>query len=179
MSAIKFEAKLEEINGVALVRLPEAASKQLSSRGINMVKGTVNKTPIETILEPDGIKGHWLEVTKTMLAETKVKVGDTLNLELESTTKWIEPKLPKDLEIELKSDKIALQTWGEVTSMARWEWIRWVRSTHNPETRKKRIGVAMSKLSKGNKRPCCFNSATCTIPEVAENSKYGWVLRHS
>jgi hypothetical protein len=61
--------------------------------------------------------------------------------------------------------------------MAHHEWIRWIRSTHNPETRAKRIVVSMSKLNKGMKRPCCFNTAICTIPEVSQNSKYGWILR--
>jgi hypothetical protein len=53
--------------------------------------------------------------------------------------------------------------------MARWEWIRWIGATNNTETRQRRIEVALSKLSHGERRPCCFNRSMCCIPEVSQN----------
>lgn len=59
--------------------------------------------------------------------------------------------------------------WKRVTPIARWDWIRWIQSTKNPQTRKKRIDVEFSKLSKGMKRPCCFNRSMCCDPYVSKN----------
>jgi hypothetical protein len=55
--------------------------------------------------------------------------------------------------------------------MARWEWVRWVNETKNPTTRERRVEVSISKLSSGKRRPCCFNLAGCTDPELSKNGK--------
>jgi uncharacterized protein YdeI (YjbR/CyaY-like superfamily) len=174
---LTFTSAIEEINSFKFIRVPLEISKQLPSRSLTMIKGSINNTNIQTVLEPDGKKSHLLELTLDMLNNSKSKVGEEVNLEIEVSKDWIEPTIPDDLVEELKSDKIADTTWSLITPMARWEWIRWIRSTHNAGTRAKRISVAMSKLSKGDRRPCCFNTGSCTIPEVSENSNYGWVLR--
>lgn len=44
-----------------------------------------------------------------------------------------------------------------------------VRATKQPETRRRRIEVACSKLTAGTRRPCCFNRSACTVPEVSQN----------
>jgi hypothetical protein len=174
---LTFASTIEEINSFKFIRIPLEISKQLPSRSLTMIEGRINNTNIETVLEPDGKKSHLLELTLDMLKHSKLKVGEEVNLEIEVSKGWIEPKIPDDLVKELQSDTIAYTTWSLITPMARWEWIRWIRSTHNSGTRSKRIRVAMSKLSKGDRRPCCFNTGSCTIPEVSENSNYGWVLR--
>ena len=43
-----------------------------------------------------------------------------------------------------------------------------IRATHNPETRSRRIEVALSKIKAGERRPCCFNRNQCTEPEVSK-----------
>ncbi len=49
-----------------------------------------------------------------------------------------------------------------------WDWIRWIRSINNPETRAKRIVVAASKMKSGMRNPCCFNRSACTDSEVSK-----------
>ena len=56
-----------------------------------------------------------------------------------------------------------------INAKSRWEWLRWIRSTLNPETRSKRIKVAASKLENGAKTPCCFDTARCTVPDVSKS----------
>ena len=58
-----------------------------------------------------------------------------------------------------------------ITPMARWEWVRWVNATKNPDTRKRRVEVSISKMSHGKRRPCCFDLASCTDPELSKNGK--------
>ncbi|HZT95485.1 MAG TPA: YdeI/OmpD-associated family protein, partial [Chloroflexota bacterium] len=60
---------------------------------------------------------------------------------------------------------------NEITPMARWEWVRWVNATRNPDTRRRRVEVTISKMSNGKRRPCCFNLAACTDPELSKNGR--------
>ena len=53
--------------------------------------------------------------------------------------------------------------------MARWEWVRWINATRNLATRERRVEVAVSKLRSGKRRPCCFDLASCTDPELSKN----------
>jgi hypothetical protein len=55
--------------------------------------------------------------------------------------------------------------------MARWEWVRWVKATRNPDTRSRRVEVTISKMQSGKRRPCCFDLAACTDPELARSGK--------
>jgi uncharacterized protein YdeI (YjbR/CyaY-like superfamily) len=77
--------------------------------------------------------------------------------------------VPADLNKALASDKQANALWVKITPMARWDWLRWIRSTKNPETRRRRVEVALSKLKADNRRPCCFNRNQCTEPEVSKS----------
>ena len=61
--------------------------------------------------------------------------------------------------------------WGDMTPMARWEWVCWVNATKNPDTRKRRGDVSISKMAGGNRRPRCFNLAACTDPDLRKNGK--------
>jgi hypothetical protein len=61
--------------------------------------------------------------------------------------------------------------WKDITPMARWEWVRWINATKNPDTRKRRVEVGISKLRSGKRRPCCFDLAACTDPDLSKNGK--------
>ena len=90
------------------------------------------------------------------------------DVEIETIKDWPEPDVPKDILDAVTTDEHIKSLWDDVTPMARWEWIRWIQGTNNPETRKKRIVVSVSKLLKGMRRPCCFNRASCTDPNVSK-----------
>lgn len=168
MSTIQFEAKLMKIDSWTLIRLPEKASAQLPSRGLIMVEGTINGLHIQTTLEPDGKGSHWFKVDTTMLKTVKTNADNTVTLALEPTKEWSEPDVPEDLKSALNDSQVNKQ-WLDITPLARWEWIRWIRATKQPETRKRRIEIACSKLKKGDRRPCCFNRNSCTEPDVSKN----------
>lgn len=178
MSEIKFQAKLFQLNSWTILKLPEDASSKLPSRGMIMVKGTLNGIPFKTLLEPDGRYGkgikpsHWFRPDKKLLEEAKAKDGDTVQVSLEPTKEWIEPVVPDDLKKALSSSPKAKALWEDITPMARWDWIRWVRAVKTAETREKHIRVALDKLNKGMRRPCCFNRNLCSEPLVSHN----WVL---
>jgi hypothetical protein len=87
---------------------------------------------------------------------------------------WPEPSVPPDLAAALAGAPQKIQDlWNEITPMARWEWVRWVNATKNPDTRTRRVEVSISKMQGGKRRPCCFNLSACTDPDL---SKHGRLL---
>ena len=172
MSTIRFESQLYKLKDWTILRLPEGASKQMPSRGQVAVKGTINGHELRTVLEPDGYWGHWIKVTDDLQKAAGVSAGDTVTLELEVTKEWPEPKVPEDFAKALASAPEKVQDkWKDITPMARWEWIRWVNSTGNVDTRDIRIEKSISKLNGKHRRPCCFNLAACTEPYVSKSGR--------
>ena len=64
--------------------------------------------------------------------------------------------LPDDLADALERNPAALTTWGDITPLARNEWICWVTSAKKAETRQKRIAWGCENLEAGKRRPCCW-----------------------
>jgi hypothetical protein len=90
-------------------------------------------------------------------------------LEIESSKDWPEPEVPADIKKGLAAASAKVkEIWKTTTPVARWDWIRWIQSTNNPETRANRIVVACSKMNAGEKRPCCFNRSACCVIEVSK-----------
>jgi hypothetical protein len=172
VSAIRFEATLQTIDKWTILRLPEKASEKLPSRGQVAVQGTIDGHEFQTVLEPDGCSGHWMRVDEKLQQTAAIGAGDTATLEIEPTGDWPEPDVPQDFETALVAAPQKIQDlWNDITPMARWEWVRWVNATGNPDTRRRRVEVSMSKMDSGKRRPCCFNLAACTSPDVSRNGK--------
>lgn len=143
-------------------------SRQLPSRGLVMVAGQLNNQSLVAPLEPDGRGSHFLSLDERLAKQYAVSAGRPVTFEFSVTQDWPEPSLPQELIRQLTDNQL-MATWHSLSVRARWEWLRWIRSTKNKATRDKRIGVAISKLSQGDRRPCCFNSASCTLAEIAKS----------
>jgi hypothetical protein len=169
---IRFDARLHTIEKSTILRLPEAASRKLPSRGQVAVEGTINGHGFQTVLEPDGNFGHWMRIDRDLRRAAALVAGDAATLELELLHDWPEPNVPKDLEAELAgaTQKIR-ELWQEITPMARWEWVRWVNATKDPDTRQRRVRVSILKMKSGKRRPCCFNLAGCTDPNLSKGGR--------
>ena len=143
-----------------------------------MVSGTMNGVPFKTMLEPDGRyapgqqSSHWFSPDQKLLDEAGAAAGDSVEVSMESTKEWIEPEVPEDLKRALSTSPKAEALWKDITPLARWDWIRWTRAVKTPETRQKHIEVALDKLNKDMRRPCCFNRNLCSEPSVSKN----WAL---
>ena len=170
-TSINFEAQLYNIDSWTILRLPEKASKKLSTRAMTIVDATINNSHFKTPLEPDGIGSHWFKFTKEMQETANAKSGDNVSITIEQTNNWPDPEMPDDLKIALEANPKCFETWEKITPNAKWDWIRWIRATKNEGTRAKRIEVALSKMKCGMRRPCCFNRNACTIMEVSKNGQ--------
>jgi hypothetical protein len=169
---IRFEATLYTLDTSTLLRLPEKASRTLPSRGQVAVEGTINGHEFQAVLEPDGTFGHWMRVDQKLQRGAGVSAGETASLEIAPRDEWPEPVVPRDLASALgAAPKKIQEIWDAITPMARWEWVRWVNATQNPETRKRRVEVSISKMQHGKRRPCCFDRASCTDPSLSRGGK--------
>jgi hypothetical protein len=169
MATIRFETTPLQIGDWTILRLPERASAKLPSRGLTLVEGTINGFRSKIVLEPDGRGSHWFKIDSGLREAAGIEAGSKVTIAVEPSKVWPEPEVPADLEKALASDPQANALWMTLTTMARWDWLRWIRATHNRETRSRRIEVALSKLKGGERRPCCFNRNLCTEPEVSKN----------
>jgi hypothetical protein len=172
VSTVRFDATLDTIDEWTISRLPKTASENLPSRGQVAVRGTINGHRFQTVLEPDGSSGHWMRIDGQLQQTAAISAGDIATLEIQPLKAWPEPDVPQDFETALAAAPQKIQDlWNEITPMARWEWIRWVNATKNPDTSKRRVEVSISKMAGGKRRPCCFNLAACTDPDLSKNGR--------
>lgn len=140
------------------LKLPKEASAKLPSRGQATVEGTFNGLPFQATLDPDGEGGHWLKVERTLREAAGAQAGDIVKLEVAPVTEEPEPTVPEDLRKALAAAPAkALKVWSDITPIARRDWIHWIVSAKQAETRARRIKNACSMLAAGKRRPCCFD----------------------
>src|SRR5207248_9288559 len=119
---------------------------------------TINSGKIQAVLDTDGKSGHWMRVDDKLQHAAGISAGDTAAPDIEVTKDWPEPSVPQDLATALAAAPQKIQNlWNEITPMARWEWVRWVNATKNPDTRTRRVDASISQLKSGKRRPSCFD----------------------
>jgi len=67
-----------------------------------------------------------------------------------------EPRVPADLRKVFAAARRAKVQWSELTPLARKDFIMWIHSAKQSDTRKRRIESIPSRLASGKRRPCCF-----------------------
>lgn len=161
---IRFKAKLlrpaetERADSWTFLILPKNASAKLPSRGMTAIEGTINGFAFQATLEPDGQKSHWLKVDRKLSEAARAEAGDIVTLEIAPAAKEPEPEVPADLKKALAAAAPkARALWSDITPIARRDWIQWITSVKQPETRVRRIKNACSMLAGGKRRPCCFD----------------------
>lgn len=174
-SKIRFSATLlrpAEKGTWTFLNLPKQASDKLPSRGQTTVEGTFNGAAFQATLEPDGQGGHWMKVDRKLRAAAGAEPGDVVALEVALVDEEPEPKVPVELRKALAAaPKKARDVWSDITPVARRDWIFWMTSAKQEETRARRITTACDMLAKGKRRPCCFDrsgmygkSLSCPTP---------------
>ena len=76
-SLISFTAELSAVDDTTLVRLPDDASERLPSRGQVAVHGSISGHDFETVVEPDGRRGHWIRVEDSLSRAVGLNPGDS------------------------------------------------------------------------------------------------------
>jgi hypothetical protein len=178
-SKIRFKAKLlrpaEAAKGSSwtFLVLPLNASAKLPPRGMTSGAGTLNGHPFRATLEPDGQKSHWLKVSRKLREAAGAEAGDMVSLEITAVEKEPEPQVPADLRRALASAPQARVVWSDITPVARRDWIHWIASAKQSETRARRVENTCKMLAAGKRRVCCFDrsgffSKSLCAPEAAD-----------
>jgi hypothetical protein len=175
---LRFEAQLFQQPKTAktdfqtLLNVPEWVSKQFRSRGMSKVEGTINGHPFRAALEPNTSGSHWLRVNKAMLKGAGAHAGDTVRLA--TLRPEPEPTVPADLWVALTASHEAKTLWDDLTTMGRRDWVRWIESAKQPETRTRRVTRTVEQLSRGKRRACCVNVygfMLCRIQEYEQTEE--------
>ena len=176
---IRFKAKLfrpaesEKGDSRTFLVLPKNASAKLPSRGMTAIEGTINGVPLQATLEPDGQKSHWLKLDRKLSQAARAEAGDFVTLEIAPAAEEPELEVPADVRKALAAAGPKTQTmWSDITPNARRDWIHWITSAKQPETRTRRIKNACSMLAAGKRRVCCFDrsgfySKSLSAPKAA------------
>jgi hypothetical protein len=136
------------------------------------VEGTLNGALFHLMAEPDGQKGHWLKVDRKLREAAGAKAGEVGTLEIAPAAEEPEPTVPAELRKALAAAPKARKLWADITTAARWDWIHWIASAKQAETRARRIKSACSMLGGGKRRVCCFDrsgfySKSLSAPKAA------------
>ncbi len=78
------------------------------------------------------------------------------NISHKSVRKEPELKVPIDLRRALAAAPKAAAQWSGLTPIARRDFISWIESAKQDETRKRRAESIPSRLASGKRRPCCY-----------------------
>jgi len=179
-TTIRFKAKLfrpaENKKGGdrwTFLVLPRNASAKLPSRGMTAIEGTINGFRFQAVLEPDGQKSHWLKVDRKIREAAGAEAGDVVTLEIAPAARELEPAIPADLKKALGAAAAKTRAvWSDITPNARRDWIHWIISAKQEETRTRRVKNACSMLAAGKRRVCCFDrsgfySKSLSAPKAA------------
>jgi hypothetical protein len=178
-TSIRFKAKLlrpaeiEKDGSWTFLVLPKNASAKLPSRGMTTIEGTINGVAFQAALEPDGQKSHWLKVDRKLSEAAGAKAGNVVRLEITPAAEELELEVPPDLRKALATAAPKVRAlWSDITPNARRDWIHWMTSAKQPETRARRIKNACSMLAAGKRRVCCFDrsgfySKSMSAPKAA------------
>ena len=147
----------------ALLPLPKSASAKLSMQEMTMIEGTINGFPFRAALEapPDGDERHCLRLSKALQDAAGANKEDTVTVEITRVGEEPECRMPADLRKALDGAPSAQASvlwaqWADITPMARRDWILWITSAKQEETRTRRIENACDMLGSGKRRPCCM-----------------------
>lgn len=171
---LRFEAQLfqhpkTKTDFQTLLEVPEWVSEQFSPHVSTKVEGTINGHPFRAALEPGTPGGHWLRVNKAMLKGAGANAGDTVKLAILGPEP--EPMVPADLRGALTTSDEAKTLWDDLTTMGRRDWVRWVESAKQPETRTRRVIRTVEQLSSGKRRACCVNVYEYMLHRIRETEQ--------
>ncbi len=184
-ATIRFSAKLsapEATDGRgswALLHLPGSVGPKLASEDETMVEGIIDGFPIRAALEPPrkGKGGHSLRVNKAVQDAVGAEIGDTVDVEITRVGEEPEVRAPADLReaLEAASAPKVQAVWAEITPMARRDWVLWIISAKQEETRRRRIENACDMLASGKRRPCCMPGINWRTKDSDVTSEETWI----
>ncbi len=136
--------------------LPKSASAKLPFQGATAVEGIMDSFPFRSALANNDKKGYAMKISAALRSAANARIGDTVSLEITRIGDEPETRVPRDLRDALQASPSARDLWTNITPMARREWVLWIGTAKQEETRARRIEKACDMLASGKRRVCCF-----------------------
>ncbi len=152
MGGYSFEARLIRPEGVGtwtFLTVPLEVSSTFGSKGQVRVKGTINGYPYRSTALPMGDGTHYLVVGKEIRDSIHATQGDNVQVILELDTEVRQVEVPLELQQAFNSQPGAGQAFEKMSYSHQKEWINWIVSAKQAETRLRRAKKAVLSIALG------------------------------
>ena len=149
MPKIQFNVKLEAVEGssAAFFVLPKKESAKFGVRGRVPVTGTINGYAFRSSIFPVGDGTHYMALNKAVREGAGVTAGDRVKIVMETDTAPRTVTLPADLKRALSKSKAARTHFDKLSYTHRKEYAQWIAAAKRPETRARRLGQVLARLT--------------------------------
>jgi hypothetical protein len=154
MPSYSFEAVLIRPEGVGTwtyLNIPRDISAIFASRGQVRVKGTINGYSFRTTALPRGDGTHYLVVGKSIRDQILATQGDTVKVILEPDSEERQVVIPEDLKEAFISQPQAKDVFETLSNSHKKEYVNWILSAKQVDTRQRRIEKTLGLLLQGKK----------------------------
>jgi hypothetical protein len=154
VSKITFTAKIEQHPGMdaGYIIFPYDVQELYGVRGQVKVKAIFdNALEYRGSLAKMGMPCHILGITKEIRYLLGKTFGDEIHIELEKDVEERVVIVPGDIADILNTHPKAKKFYESLSYTDQKEYIRWIETTQNPETRARRIGIFVDKLKVGKR----------------------------
>lgn len=149
-----FEATLIRPEGVGTwtyLSIPMDISETFGSKGQVKVRGTINGFPFRSTALPMGDGSHYLVVGKSIRDQIQAVRGDTVKVFLELDAEARKVVVPDDLLQAFVNQPLAKDVFEKLSYSHKKEYVNWIMSAKQEETRRHRIEKTVELLSLGKK----------------------------
>ena len=78
---------------------------------------------------------------------------------------------PPELREVLEADPQARARWDDLTALGRRDFISWIASAKQPQTRRRRASSVPDRLASGKRRPCCYAVTPLGVYQVLDQNE--------
>ena len=152
MGGYAFEAVLIRPEGVGtwtFINIPLELSSTFGSKGQVKVKGTINGYPYRSTALPMGDGTHYLVVGKEIRDHIHVSQGDTVMVLMELDLDERQVDIPQELQQAMESHPGAATAFEKMTYSHKREWVNWILSAKQADTRQRRAEKAIATFLEG------------------------------
>ena len=146
---VKFTAVIEQKDGLdaAYIRFPYDVMKLYGVKGRVAVKAIFDEqVSYRGSLVKMGTPCHIIGITKEIRYHLGKSPGDTVKVVIEQDLEIREVIIPEDIKSLLEANPRAGKFFESLSYTDRKEYIRWIETAKQAETREKRIGIFIGKL---------------------------------
>jgi hypothetical protein len=154
MGAQKFTTTIESIGpGGAWTRiaLPFDVPKVFGSKGRTSVRGTINGYEFRSSIFPNGDGSFHMMMNKALLRGADASAGDRVKVLMEKDEGGRAIATPPDLARALGKSPVAKKIFVAKTDAFRNEYIVWIASAQQDETRRRRVVKAVELIALGKR----------------------------